>query len=357
MNIYIRKQSISATIVVDGKTKELVKRLKNNQIAIIQHFQLDCVAAKELIRKKPLAVINFSNSITDALPVSGAKMLVANGILLFDVITNTTLFSNLKDNMHVTISLRKGLLTCSELKQSVQIQAITMECANIALQQSFQKYNLLYEKFIANTLEFALKEHNTFVQPFPKVQLKTSLQQQEVVIVTRGLEALEDLIAITPYIRKSKPVLIGVDGGADIILSAGFVPHIVIGDMDSVSDDAIRLINERVIHSYPNGKTPGLNRVQSLGLNYNLLPFIGTSEDVAILLAFEHGASKIVLVGSHSHMLDFLEKGRKGMASTMLARIKAGHLITDVKGIHSILAHSSLGEMEFDRIDHYTGLQ
>ncbi len=337
INIYRRKRGITGEVVVDEKTKELVKRLVKNQIAVLQHRQLDGVAAKDLIRKKPLAVINFSRSITSAVPSKGAELILTAGIMLFDVISNHSIFVDIEDGMEVEISPRYGSLVIPEINQSAKIMPITLEYTKQNLQSAIKNYNQLFSNFLTNTLDYAIQERHAFIDPFPILHLKTDLHNRIVIIVTRGPDAFEDFTAITPYIKKVKPVLIGVDGGADIILKHGFRPQIVIGDMDSVSDQSLIVIPDRIIHSYPSGKTPGLPRLRKMNLDFQLLPFIGTSEDVAILLAYEHGVERIILVGSHSHMLDFLEKGREGMASTILTRIKVGHLITDVKGIHTIL--------------------
>lgn len=337
MDIYIRKKCITGEVVVDAKTKELVKRLKQNNIAIVQHNQLDGVAAKDLIRQKPLAVINFSNSITSAIPSRGAELLLAAGIILLDVVSNHSLFDGIKDGMKVEISLRDGKMVYPELNESASIMPISLQYTKQNQHLAATNYNQLFLDFLNNTLQYALHERHAFVATFPTLQLKTNLHTQTVIIVTRGPDAFEDFAAITPYIRRVHPILIGVDGGADIILKHGFRPHIVIGDMDSVSDESLTIISDRIIHSYPSGQTPGLSRLAKMNIDYQLLPFIGTSEDVAILLAYEQGVEKIVLVGSHSHMLDFLEKGREGMSSTFLTRMKVGHLITDVKGIHTLI--------------------
>ena len=56
-----------------------------------------------------------------------------------------------------------------------------------------------------------------------------------------------------PYVRDFKPVLVGVDGGADALLDAGYRPDVIVGDMDSVSDDALRSGAELVVHAYRDG--------------------------------------------------------------------------------------------------------
>jgi uncharacterized membrane-anchored protein len=76
-----------------------------------------------------------------------------------------------------------------------------------------------------------------------------------------------------------------------------------------------------------------LRRVQDLGIEPVVFPAAGTSEDVALLLADEKGASLIVAVGTHATLIEFLDKGRAGMASTFLTRLRVGGKLIDAKGV------------------------
>ena len=143
-------------------------------------------------------------------------------------------------------------------------------------------------------------------------------------------------MAIKSYIDEVKPVLIGVDGGGDALLEFGFTPDIIIGDMDSVSDDCLLRSKEIIVHAYSDGRAPGLDRVKDLGLKSKIFTSPGTSEDIALLLAYEKNADLIVAVGTHSNMIDFLEKGRPGMASTFLVRLKVGGILVDAKGVNKL---------------------
>jgi len=154
-----------------------------------------------------------------------------------------------------------------------------------------------------------------------------------VLVVVRGYQYKEDLAALRPYIREVRPVLIGVDGGADALVEEGYRPNLIVGDMDSVTEAALRSGAEIVLHAYPSGHAPGRDRLTALGLSYKVLQASGTSEDVAFLLAHEKGADLIVAVGSHGNLREFLDKGRMGMASTFLVRLRVGEILVDAKGV------------------------
>ena len=72
-----------------------------------------------------------------------------------------------------------------------------------------------------------------------------------------------------------------------------------------------------------------------------VLPATGTSEDIAMLLADGLGARLIVAVGTHATLVEFLDKGRRGMASTFLTRLRVGGKLVDAKGV-SLLYRSRI---------------
>jgi uncharacterized membrane-anchored protein len=149
----------------------------------------------------------------------------------------------------------------------------------------------------------------------------------------RGHDYRHDLVALRPYIREYQPVLIAVDGGADALLEVGLKPDVIIGDFDSVTDRAVHCGADLVHHVHPDGRAPGRENLEQWGLPYHKFVAEGMSEDVAMLLAYEAGATLIVAVGTHVTMVEFLDKGRKGMASTFLTRLRLGPVLVDAKGV------------------------
>jgi uncharacterized membrane-anchored protein len=157
-----------------------------------------------------------------------------------------------------------------------------------------------------------------------------------VLIVVRGDQFKEDLAALNGYIHDLKPVIFAVDGGADAVLRAGHRPHVIIGDFDSVSTDTLHCGAQLIVHAFPDGRAPGAARLDEAGVEYTRFALTGTSEDIAMLLAYEKGAELIVAVGTHVSLADFLDKGRPGMASTFLTRLKVGPILVDAKGVNQL---------------------
>jgi uncharacterized membrane-anchored protein len=189
------------------------------------------------------------------------------------------------------------------------------------------------EAFAANTIEHMLEERELLSGKIELPRFETDFRDRPALVVVRGVDHQSDLQALRPYIRDVRPVLVGVDGGANAILEAGFTPDMIVGDMDSAQEETLRSGAELVVHAYPDGRAPGREHLEELGLAHKVVPAPGTSQDVAMLIAAEKGAQLIVSVGSQSNLVEFLDKARKGMSSTFLTRLRLGEILVDAKGV------------------------
>ncbi|MFN8076387.1 MAG: putative cytokinetic ring protein SteA [Kineosporiaceae bacterium] len=313
---------------VDRRTKNLTKRLRPGDIAVIDHLDIDRVSAEALVACRPAAVLNAAASISGRYPTLGPEILVRAGIPLVD---------RLGDELmavaeHAPLRVHEGqvwqrdtlLATGSVMDDEAVAEAMNEARAGLSEQ---------LEAFAANTMEYLRRERELLLDGVGVPDIATRLEGRQALIVVRGYHYKDDLATLRPYIREYRPVLIGVDGGADAILEAGWTPHLIVGDMDSVSDRALTCGAEIVVHAYRDGRAPGLARVEAVGVTPVVFPATGTSEDVAMLLADEKGASLIVAVGTHATLVEFLDKGRPGMASTFLTRLRVGGKLVDAKGV------------------------
>lgn len=320
---------ISATARMDRRTKNLTKRLQPGDIAIIDHADLDRVSAEALIRREVTAVVNAAQSISGRYPNLGPQLLVEAGIPLVDDV-GADVFEHVSDGQRVRLD-GETLYAGDEVVAKGTVQgsesvAEAMEDAKAGLADQLKA-------FAANTIEYISRDSELLIDGIRVPDLRISLRDRHVLVVARGYRHREDLQALRAYIREFKPVMVAVDGGANALIEAGYKPSLIVGDMDSVSDRALGCGAELVVHAYPNGVAPGLARVQDLGLASVSCPATGTSEDLAVLLADEMGATLIVAVGMRFSMAEFLDKGRSGMASAVLTRMKVGDKIVDAKGV------------------------
>ncbi len=318
---------------MDKRTKDLVKRLRPGDVAIIDHEDIDRVSAESLIRSGVEVVVNAARSVTGRYPNIGPLLLCSAGLHLVDNV-GQAVFDRLKDGELVTVDGDKVLSRAGEIVGRGESQTVLsiqskMDQAKVGLGDEL-------ERFAVNTLEYMDKERDLLLEGVSLPDTATDFHGRHALVVVRGYEYQEDLRALKPYIREMKPVLIGVDGGADAMREAGYAPAMIIGDMDSVSDDTLGCGAELIVHAYPDGEAPGLKRLEAAGLASKVFRAPGTSEDLALLLAYEKGAELIVAVGTHANLIEFLDKGRKGMASTFLTRLKVGTRLVDAKGVNKL---------------------
>jgi len=336
-----RKRSNSDLLVgravADAKTKCLSKRIGPQQIAVLQHADVDEVAAESLLEAKVKAVINTAPFLTGAYPAMGAMRLLEAGVPLFEVLGEAPeAILRRVDGAVAAISGERLYVYGLDWEFIASLRQINREDLNVKWQEAHSQLDRTLSAFIDNTLTFAGWEKDLFLKPLVKLPLKTKMISKHVVVVVRGKHYKEDLRILSSYIKECRPILIAVDGGADALLENGYRPDIIVGDMDSITDRALLCGAEIIVHAFPDGRAPGQARVEQLDVPFHLLPAPGTSEDVAMLVAFEEEAELIVTIGTHTNMIDFLEKGRKGMASTLLVRTKIGPKLIDAKGVSQL---------------------
>ena len=306
-----------------------MRRLGPTDIAIIDHEDLDQIAAEDLVATRVQAVINVAPYSTGRYPNAGPLKLAQAGIRVIEA-PGARLFDELRDGE--VISITGGEI---RLNGTVLTSGEVLTVAELAerLADHRRRIDAALADFAENTIAHLREEGALLAGGIEVPRTRTKLRDRHVLIVVRGSTYRKDLRALDHYIRGVRPLLVGVDGGADALLEAGWKPDIVLGDMDSASDEALRCGAELIVHAYPDGRAPGADRMERMGLDHKVLRSVGTSQDVAMLLAHEKGAALIVSVGAHFNLVEFLERSRAGMSSTFLTRLRVGELLVDAKGV------------------------
>jgi len=315
------------------RTKDLVKRLQPDEIAIIDHTDLDRVSAEELAEAGVRVVVNVAPSASGRFPNTGPLELVRSGVCLIDA-PGADLFNDVTDGELLTVRgaslYRNG--TCL-----ARGQALSTTDLEQALAEQRTRVTDALEAFADNTLQHLREEGGLLSEGVAFPTLETRFRDRHALVVARGPGYKRDLRIVRPYIRDFKPVLVAVDGGADALREAGLRPNVIVGDMDSVSDEALRSGAELLVHAYPDGRSPGAVRLERLQLRYETVAAPGISEDIALQLAHAKGAQLIVAVGTHFNLVEFLERDRAGMASTFVTRLKVGEVLVDAKGVSRLV--------------------
>ncbi len=323
---------LQARVLKDKRTKNLIRRLKAGDIALISHQDLDITAARALVERRVAAVINTEPSISGRYPNRGPAVLLESSIPLLDCLEDDA-FNRISDGSIIEIFHE---LIRTRSNHCFHCSLMTPERMEMQMEAARANLHAELDLFARNTLQHLEQEEWLLYDPLETPKLRTNFADRHTLIVVRGEGYKQDLSMLSSYLHDVRPVLVGVDGGADALLEARLKPDVIIGDMDSISDDALRCGAEIVVHGYLQGDkrgVPGIERIADLGLKAEILHSAGTSEDVAMLLADALGARIIVAVGTHFSLEEFLDKGRKGMASTFLTRLRIGSKLVDAKGI------------------------
>jgi uncharacterized membrane-anchored protein len=318
---------------LDRRTKNLTKRLRPGEVAIIHHLDLDRVSAEALVATGVSVVVNAVRSVSGRYPNLGPSILLDAGIPLIDDV-GEDVFTLVSEGDRLVVDGDQLLDATGAVVVSGTL--VTTEVLEEQLEQARAGLSDQIDAFALNTMTYLREEKELLLEGVGVPEIRTPIEGRHVLIVVRGYDYRGDLDVLRPYISEYKPLLIGVDGGADALMEAGYKPDMIVGDMDSCSDAALQSGAELVLHAYRDGRTPALERVEKLGLQAVVFPALGTSEDAAMLLADSYGARLMVAVGTHLSLVEFLDKGRAGMASTFLTRLRVGSKLVDAKGVSRI---------------------
>jgi len=320
---------------LDRQTKRLTRRLKPGDIAIIDHRDIDRVSAEELVDSGARVVVNCASSQTGRFPNPGPLLLVRGGVRLIDV-AGAELFDAVSEGELISV---RGSSVFRNGDMLAAGRTLTADDLAHALAEQRGRVTEALEEFAENTMRYLREEGRLLSEGLDFPALHTSFRDRHALVVARGPGHKGDLRIVRSYIRDFKPVLVAVDGGADALLGIGLKPDVIVGDMDSVSDEALRSGAEIVVHAYRgNGNAPGAARLERMSLRYHAVAGPGISEDLALLLAFEKGAELIVAVGTHLNLIEFLERDRAGMSSTFVTRLKVGEILVDAKGVSRLVS-------------------
>jgi uncharacterized membrane-anchored protein len=323
------EEAIHGSARLGRRTKDLVKRLRPGDVAVIDHVNIDRIAAEELIATGVRVVVNASPSSDGRYPNAGPLLLVRAGVTLIDA-TDADPFELLGEGEPLTV--RGGAIAAGQ-QELLRGHPLGVEELERRFEQQRERVDQALAEFAENTVAHVRQEADLLTGSVEFPPTRTSFRDRQVLIVVRGDRHRRDLKALRAYIRDVRPLVVAVDGGADGCLEAGLKPDVILGDMDSAGDEALACGAELIVHAYPDGRAPGCERLLALGLEHTVVPAAGTSEDVAMLMSYEKGADLIVSVGAHFNLIEFLDRNRGGMSSTFLTRLRIGEKLVDAKGV------------------------
>jgi uncharacterized membrane-anchored protein len=323
---------ITGVARLDRRTWSAVKRVRPGDVAIIDHVDIDRGAAEALVAAGVAAVVNLAPSVSGRYPCLGPAVLVDAGVALVDNV-GVDAFTAVNDGDIVRVEgdcvYRGDTLVAAGVLQTRETVAAAVESSKDGLASQL-------EAFSANAVEHLRREQGLLLDGRGVPDVRTPFTDRQVLVVSRAYEFRRDLASLKTYIRENSPVIVGVEAGADAVLEAGFRPDVIVGELTDVSEAALRCGAEVVVRASTDGRTPSRDRLERLAVTHVTFETSGTAEDAAIVLAHTHGAALIVTAGSHSSLIEFIDRGRSGMASSFLTRAAVGSTVVDAKAVAAL---------------------
>ena len=313
---------------------QLSRKLKTGDIAVIDHIDIDRTHAEMLVDRGVRAVINVSPSTSGRYPNLGPQILAHAGITLVDHV-GPGIWSKLKTGDK--IRLQEGNVY---LEGNVVATGTELDDAKITglLKSAQGGLSTQLESLAANSAEHLRREQAMILEGAGVPRLRTKIRKRPVVVVSKTYDYASDLHGLRGYIKDYDPILIGAGAGADALLDAGYTPALVVGALDDLSDRALRQGGEVVITS-ASGKLTAVERLEKTGADAQTFVATGSAEDLALVIADTNDASVIVLVGGHTSLVEFLDRGPTDMSSTFLARLRVGTKLVDAKAVGEFYNH------------------
>jgi uncharacterized membrane-anchored protein len=300
---------------------------------VLDQIDLDRATADALVDADVTGVVNASPSISGRFPNLGPEIVVGAGIALVDGV-GPELLRAVKEGSKIRLDGGGVYLGEKEVGRGVQQ---TIETIADLLIEAKAGLSAQLEAFSANTIEFLRRERTLILDGVGVPELRAPIYRNQVLVVASGRDHVEDLKRLKRYIAEHRPVLVGVDGGADALHHLGYRPNVIVGDPDRLATETLRSGAEVVVPAHMDGHAPGLERVQDLGVAAVTFPASGNAEDLALLLADTHGADLVVTVGFQATLHEFLDRGRSGSnPSTFLTRLKLGSKVVDGKAVAAL---------------------
>jgi uncharacterized membrane-anchored protein len=318
---------------VDRRTGGLLRRIGQGDIVVLDQVDLDRSTADALVDAGVAGVVNASPSISGRFPNLGPEIVVGAGIALIDGVGPEVLRA-IKEGSKVR--LHEGGVFLGEREVGRGTQQTIETIADLMIEAKAGMSAQL-EAFSANTIEFLRRERTLILDGVGVPELRVPIRGRQVLIVAPGRSHAEELASLKRYISEHRPVLIGVDAGADTLHDQGYKPNVIIGDPDGLSTSTLQTGAEVVVPAHFDGHAPGLERVQDLGIGAVTFPASGNPEDLALLLADAHGATLVVTIGFQATLSEFLDRGRSGSnPSTFLTRLKLGSKVVDGRAVATL---------------------
>ena len=322
---------LTARARVGRRSKVLLPRLRPGDVAVLDHLDLDRATARALVDTGVAAVLNASPFLSGRYPALGPALLAEAGIVLLDQVEGVDRIPDgSRIRVHDEVVYVDGDPVAMGREVDTAVLAGEMEQARAGLGTQL-------DTFTHNSAAFLRREEGLLLHGEGLPSLSTRVAGRPALVVVDGGELIAQLRSVRAFIKERRPVLIGVDGGAEALRSAGYSPDIVVlgtgPDAPELPSKATLRDARDVVARVERGDRRPVEQLERIGVRAARVETAATTEDVALLLAFASEATVIVGVGTHATLAEFLDRQRSGLASTYLTRLRVGQRLVDASAV------------------------
>lgn len=321
---------LTGRIRVDGRLRHLTTRLEEGEIAVIDEADLNRHDAHALAAKHPLAVLNAQPSTTGRHRALGPKLLLEAGIAVIDDLGQDIM--SLREGDDVTIDAdsvsRDGIV-------AAQGHRLALTDLDRSEEEERRAISTRIGSFAASIDDYLAQDGPLVLDGVGAPSFERLLANKTALLVLDDNASRDQIKRLRSWINDAAPVIIGVDGGADIALKARLTPALVVGDMDQMSESVLRRAKQRVVCQGHDGIAPGKERLDRMGLGCEVIEMSGTAQDAAIVVATHSDATAIVTVGAREGLNEFVDRGRSSMSPSFFSRLVAGERLIAAPAVWS----------------------
>ena len=328
---------VTGTARVARRAPQLLARLREGDIAVIDHHDLDRETALRLVDKGVVGVVNAAPMISGRYANLGPEVLAEAGLVLVDRVGEGG-WAAVPDNQPIRID--DGVVYVEDTAVA-QGRVVELGDLHAEMEQARSGLAVQLDTLTHNAGEFLRREQDLLLDGRGLPDLVTPLAKRPALVVV-GFEH-DELVPLRRFVSEQDPAILAVGTAADELIGFGWAADVVVASVKEPgglpSADALKAAADVVLvctHGAGPEEVEAVTGVVRLGVHPTLVESSATPEDLALLLADRYEVVPLVGVGLNARLEDFLDPRRAGLASTFATRLKVGSRLVDASAVPAL---------------------
>ncbi len=356
----------AGTVRLDRDSSALAGRLRRGDIAVMDHLDLDGGTAARMVAVGVAAVVNAAPSSSGRHPTRGAETLLAAGVPLLDGV-GPGIFGALREGQQAVLDLDAGAGTGAVLRTdrggaASEVARGTVQTAvTVAASAEAARSGLLerLEGLVGDAVETLWRDPELMLDGPPAgLRWAAPVRGRAVLVVPPGPGAAEQLHLLGRWLRRTRPVVVAVDGGARTAAAAGLTVDLLAlsgdgRDADSAGadsadaadaggaglDDASVRVAGAVLALGPGAAA----RAEAAGASWEEVDVAMPAVPGVLAVLAAAAPDLLVQATQAPELRDLLDLDRIDGAAALLARLRLGGLLLDATAVAALDGRRPVG--------------